>query len=147
MSERTLLRAQLVEVRLPRWHRWVLYAGFVLVAATGVVWTFSHDVLALGPNILERAMLKVHGASSFMALMLFGSVVPHHMRLAWNARRNRTTGALVVSFFLVLAVSAYGLYYAGEDLREFTRWLHIYVGILGCVALPLHIRVGRRNHF
>lgn len=141
------MRAQLVEVRLPRWHRWVLYAGFVLVAATGIVWTFSHDVLALGPNTLERTMLEVHGASSFVALMLFGSLVPQHMRLAWITRRNRTSGVLMVTFFLVLAVSAYGLYYAGEDIREFTRWLHIYVGILGCASLPLHIWSGRRNRF
>lgn len=51
----------------------------------------------------------------------------------------------MVSCFLALAVSAYGLYYMADESREFIRWLHIGVGVIGSAGLPLYDRLGRRS--
>ena len=145
MSQPEKLRLQIPELRLPGWHRRAVYVAFIVVAASGVIWTLSHDLLNLGPNALERFVLRLHAAGAFFTLAIFGSLIPHHIRVAWIARRNRASGALIVTCFVVLAVSAYGLYYIGEDARGFTRWLHIAVGVLGCAALPAHIWLGRHS--
>lgn len=138
---------EVAEIRLATWHRRSVYIVLVVVAVTGIVWTLCHDLFGLAPNAFERVTLELHAAAAFFSLAALGSLAPHHIRLAWNARRNRISGALVLAGLLVLVGSAYALYYAGEDLRDVMKWIHIAIGIAITVGVPLHIVWGRRAKF
>lgn len=132
-------------VRMHHWHRRLTYLGLLIVAVTGIAWTVSHDALEAGPNAFERWMLMVHGGASFAAMMIFGSVLPQHVRIAWRLRRNRLIGALVLTALAVLVLTAYALYYGNEELRPFVKWSHVGIGVLAALLMPLHIWRGRRR--
>jgi len=89
--------------------------------------------------------MKIHGAAAMVFLVVFGALVPLHMRRAWKAKRNLTTGIFIVMACLVLIISGYGLYYWGEpDSRINISLIHLGFGILFPVFLLAHALIGRR---
>jgi hypothetical protein len=93
----------------------------------------------------EAIRLKLHGAGAFLALLALGSLLAQHIRFGWSARRNRTSGSLLGGFAALIVLTGYGLYYAGEDLREWSKWTHLALGTLAFIAPPLHVWLGRRT--
>lgn len=90
--------------------------------------------------------MKVHGAGAMAILVLVGMLLTGHVRIAWRARRNRSSGSLFLAAFGILAVTGYGLYYAGgEQLRAWTSWIHLAVGLALPFLLILHIWLGKRT--
>jgi len=78
--------------------------------------------------------------------VLFGSLMPFHVRVGWRRKRNRTTGAVMLATNAALIVTAFGLYYAGaERARDWASDLHIGVGLALPALLALHIVRGRRH--
>ncbi len=132
-------------ILLKHWHRQLVYLVCLLVSLTGVLWFFSHDLLHADPNDFQRWMLTLHGAASFLATMIFGSLLTNHVRIGWAMKRNLVSGLLVFAMFCMLIITAFLLYYGSEDYRSYERWLHIGLGILGFVVLPLHVLLGRRS--
>lgn len=45
----------------------------------------------------------------------------------------------------VAVATGYGLYYTSAALRDWCKWLHLALGPVAFVALPLHIWLGRRR--
>src|SRR5438445_9951307 len=88
------------------------------------------------PGELQRALLVLHGVSAFAALIVFGSLVPLHMRSGWLAAETSRAGRVLPSLMAVLIVTALLLYYGGEDTREAARWIHIGVSLLAIAAFP-----------
>ena len=53
-------------------------------------------------------MLKLHGAAAMAGLIIYGSLLPIHIRHAWTIRRNIFLGiSLVVVLMLLLTISGY----------------------------------------
>lgn len=136
-------RQGIATIRLHPWHRVLVYLVLFIIAATGLFWTVLEDVLMQGPGPLPALLLKTHGICSAVALMVFGSLLPTHMRLAWRHRRNVSTGLLITLSMAVVSVTATALYYGSEEWRDLTRWTHILVGAGMVLVLPLHVLVGR----
>lgn len=131
-------------VRLALWHRRFVLWTLVAIAASGTVWWVCMDLVTLEPGPLARTLAVVHGGASFVALVAFGSLLPLHVRLSWQARRNRQTGVLSIGVFALLGLTAFALYYGSEHLRGVAHGVHVAVGLAAIACLPFHIWSGRR---
>ena len=138
-------------LRLSARHRAWFYGAFAALWVSGVAWlalhwwVARHDADAM-PDSSEPWLLNVHGAAAMLALILFGTLIPLHVRPGWRARRNRRTGATMVGVAGALMVTGYGLYYAGgESLRTLTRYVHDGVGTALPLVVAWHVWRGRRS--
>ena len=128
---------------LSRLHRLALHGAFAVLFLTGVAWAVLSGALNW-PGYhgnMERAeivpvLLDIHGAAAMVALIVLGSLVPQHIKLAWKGQLNRLTGALMILTQTLLVGTGYGLYYAGDTgWREWSHSLHLTLGL----AFPLVI--------
>ncbi|WP_063898165.1 hypothetical protein [Burkholderia ubonensis] len=124
-------------------HYRLTLAILTIVALSGLVYCGVRDVAQVEDWPWSHPLLQAHGAFSFLSLILLGSLLPQHIRFAWNARRNLVTGLIALGTMAILAISAYGLYYAPEEWHLLMKWTHIAIGVALVAAIPLHIVVGR----
>ncbi len=80
------------------------------------------------------------------ALLVLGALVPLHVLPAWRSRRNRPSGLLICRVMAVLIVSAYGLYYSGDECwRAVLSAVHSWLGLAAPLLLAGHLWLGRRS--
>jgi hypothetical protein len=137
-------------LRLSSGFRLGLYAVLTLLFVTGVAWLVADWQKAILASDTWQAIaawsLMVHGGGAMAILLLLGALLPLHVYRAWRGRRNRASGALMVTLNSVLIATAFGLYYSGSDaIRFWTSNIHIAVGLLLPVFLVAHIALGRRS--
>ncbi|MEA1674725.1 hypothetical protein [Nitrospirillum sp. BR 11163] len=137
---------------LSRGHRRWLHRAMIAVALTGLIWMlahYGHGPLGLDGHVarsVEAWCMKLHGAAVMAALVAFGSVLPHHVRLAWRARRHRLSGGGLIAAVLTLVLTGYGLYYLGdEDWHDYASWGHQVLAVAAVAACVIHLRSGRRT--
>jgi hypothetical protein len=135
---------------MKRWLKGWLYAVLALLVASAAMWLLSHygaDPQTASPLLREGTWMKIHGAAAIAALVLLGAALQGHVIGAWRARTNRTTGSLMLSGALLLAVTGYLLYYfVDEGSHPLVGTAHWAVGF----ALPLvflfhRLRPGRNT--
>jgi cytochrome bd-type quinol oxidase subunit 2 len=120
----------------------VVYFVFALLLATGIVWLWAQTNLDEA-NRVSSLMLKLHGAGSMAAMILLGALF-NHVRKGWEGRKNRASGLTLLLVVLLLVVTGYGLYYAGdEQLRSLISHWHTWIGLGVSLILPTHALVGR----
>ena len=125
-------------MRLGFWQKTALFVTTAIVGLTGVLWFVLHDMLDAEPGDVQRWLLMLHGMSSYVQLVVIGSLLPHHVWSGWAHRRNILTGVTVTAMMAALAMTGLALYYGGAELQHSARWLHLAVG-LGCFVLfPAH---------
>lgn len=139
-------------VRLGRWHQIFLYSTSTVLVVSGALWLLFHHFVTVpgdfGPTIhpIEPWWMRIHGLGSALFLIGFGSVLPGHVRRAWQSRRNRFSGT---SFFAVLGtliLTGYVLYYAGtENLRQTLSVTHWLLGLVFPVLIGWHVWRGRKS--
>jgi hypothetical protein len=134
---------------LKRLQRYFLYTVLALLFLSGVAWA-CWNYLAASPGDFETSAkawaMKIHGAAAMAVLVLIGMLLTAHVRFAWRARRNRANGSVFLTAFAVLAITGYGLYYAGgERLRAWTSCIHLTVGLALPVLLLIHVVLGRKT--
>ena len=92
------------------------------------------------------ALAALHAAAGLALLLFVGALWAVHMRSGWRNRRQRASGALLGAGALLLALSALGVYYLGdEQWAALAALSHL---LLGLLALPLflwHWLRGRRR--
>ena len=137
-------------IRLGRWHQGAVYGATAALAVSGIIWLVLHYFLAVpgeyGPQIhpLEPWMLRLHGAAAMAGLIIYGSLLPVHIRRAWSIRRNIVLGIGLVAFMLLLTVTGYLLYYAGdENTRPVISAAHWILGLAVPALLVWHVVSGR----
>ncbi len=97
-------------------------------------------------NAWRPFLLQLHGAGAFAALLLLGALVPLHVVPAWKSRRNRASGVGILLTMGVLVVSAYALYYCGDERwRAALSGLHSWLGLASPFAIAGHLWLGRRS--
>lgn len=136
--------------RLPRWQERAVYLSFGLLLATGLAWlVLDHWVRVAGEfgpehHPAEHWMLIFHAVGAYAFLVIVGAMIPVHIPLGWNQRRNRLSGVTLVGILALLGLTALGLYYIGEDtLRASTSLVHWVVGIVAVPGLLLHVTRNR----
>ena len=134
-------------IRLAFIHRYFIYLIWGLLTVTGCYFAYVQDWQMQLPTNLTVVTLKLHGIAAAIMLILLGSLMTVHIKLSLRSRRNIVTGLGLLSFMLVLSLTGTGLYYSPEDWHEMVKWIHIWVGLIVTVVLPLHIIVGRRLRY
>lgn len=136
--------------RLPRWQEWTVYVSFSLLVATGIAWLLLEKFVRVagefGPehHPAEHRMLVAHGAVAYVFLIVGGAMVPVHIALGWNTKRNLKTGLTLAGTCVVLALTALGLYYVPDDIsRSWVSFIHWAVGLVAVPALLIHALIGR----
>ena len=136
-------------MRLSRGHRhWVYWSGAALFA-TGALWLVyrfflrEHGEFGEPPHPMEEWWLRLHGTFAVLMLVIAGSLLPVHVRVGWDQRKNRVAGSVVIAIITLLTVSGYVLYYSDEETRPVASALHWIIGLGAPVALVWHIVTGR----
>jgi hypothetical protein len=137
-------------IRLGPLHKLSVHAVTLMLFVSGAAWmVFERWVRVAGelgpaPHPLQPWLLRAHGAAAMAGLILFGSLLPVHMRPAWNAGRKRVDGAVMAASQALLIVTGYGLYYfAGDGARAAAAGIHEVLGLLTPAALLWHVLRGR----
>ena len=138
-----------MSIPLPRRHERLIYLAVAVLVLSGLVWLAGRYGLRPDPELphpLEAWALKLHGAAAMLGLLALGSVLPQHVRFAWRARRNRMSGATILSLAGALIVTGYGLYYAAdENLRPWISLGHWGSGLVLPAGMIWHVVAGRRK--
>ena len=152
LQHHTLPSGMLLQFKLERWHRRALYGLIAALYCSGMGWVIAHFKLrSIGQfgeliHPLEHWSMQVHGALQIPASFLLGALLFAHMRRAYRAGRNRSSGLCMIAVLLCLAVSGYGLAYLS---REVSRSIWSYAHWLPGAALPMllwiHINHGRAS--
>jgi len=137
-------------LRLNRWFRRGLYGVLTLMFLTGMIWLVADWKKSAPDGEMWQSMaawlLMAHGGGAMITLLLLGAVLPVHAHRSWRGRRNRTSGAIMVTMNAVLITTSFGLYYMGsEAIRPWLSDIHIGAGICLPIFLVAHILLGRRT--
>jgi len=81
-------------LQLERWHRWMIYLIVLMLLFTGIVWARLQNLEQSGPpdsllRTVKPWLLKIHGLSAMVFMVLIGTLLPVHVRHAWHAKKNR----------------------------------------------------------
>jgi len=131
-------------------HRLALYAVSLALFLSGAAWAWIHrlDEAGQAGEALRRAnakLIAVHGLVAVGFVLVLGTLLPGHVRRAWNARKNRGQGAFFLAAMGLLTASGYALYYLGDDpWRRAGSGLHLWLGLIAPILLFWHIRTGKR---
>jgi len=124
----------------------------IALLISGALWLVFHYFVTIGGEFGERRhpleawWLRLHGAAAMAFLIALGTLLPIHVRRAWQLGRNNLTGVAVLSVVAALVITGYGLYYAGgENLRVWISVVHWVIGLTGIPVLILHASVGKRK--
>lgn len=135
---------------LPKWHEWLIYGSVGLLTLTGLAWLlldkFGKVEGEFGPekNPALPWLLSSHGVLAYLFVIAAAMLVPVHIRLGWNARRNRWSGLGIVALGVFLALTGLLLYYASaEGLRQLGSTLHWLIGLLLPILLIMHLVRGK----
>lgn len=137
-------------LQLSRRHLAWLYSATAILWATGAAWVwiamFSRDETNPGAAAARPWLMKVHGGFAMVLLVVLGTLIPLHIRRGWRNRMNRKTGGGLVTTFVVLIATGYGLYYlGGEATRQAASQIHWIVGLAVPAIIAVHIWAGRRG--
>jgi hypothetical protein len=139
-------------IRLGFWHQTSVYGATALLVISGALWLVLHFFMMTQGEFgethhpLEIWMLKLHGAAAMAGLIIYGSLLPIHIRRAWTIRRNIYLGIGLVAIMLMLTITGYLLYYAGgEETRPVISVTHWVIGVIVPVLLAWHVISGKRR--
>lgn len=137
---------------LPKWHEWLVYLASGLLTLTGAAWLlldrFGKVHGEFGPEQSPALpwLLMAHGVIAYAFLVVAAMLLPVHVRLGWNAGRNRKSGLILVSVALFLAITGLGLYYlSAEALRALSSTGHWVIGVALPIGLIVHVLRGKRG--
>jgi hypothetical protein len=123
----------------------VLVTGLLLVPTT-LVMRLEMDLAWRLPGDARILTAAFHAVLGFAVAMLLGALWSVHMRAGWRRRRHRISGTLSAVLLVLLAASAVGVYYLGEESAGVIAALaHIGLGVALLVPFGWHWLAGRRS--
>ena len=100
----------------------------------------------LEPHAWQYPVLKVHGAASFLMMLLYGFMLGGHVKFAWKKKPIAKLGVVLMALPAILMITAYLLYYiADEYSREAVALIHLVMGFILPFILTLHIMAHRKT--
>ncbi|MEE9331877.1 MAG: hypothetical protein V3U89_06565 [Methylophilaceae bacterium] len=132
--------------RMPFWQSFSTHTIFIICALSGVLYLLAQEFQIMPLPLKKYNLLITHGISSYIFALLFGAVIPTHIKAGWKKKRNKTTGSLMVITMSLLLISGLFLYY-GADTREAALWVHWVIGCGLVLLFPIHFIRGRRANY
>ena len=141
-----------ISVKMPHWLKRLLFGVLTLSWLSGVTfyvlnrWFGIEGEFGTQKHPWQYPVLQIHGFAAFIMLMSLGAVIAHHVPAAWKTKRLRWAGISLFSVLGVQLISAYLLYYLGnEDIRPIVSTIHTYNGLCIPLVLTVHIMLGIRS--
>lgn len=131
---------------LPFWQSFSTHTIFLICAISGVLYLLAHEFEIKALRVENHSILVVHGFAAYFFVLLFGAVMPTHIKAGWKNKRNRLSGGLMVAAMALLLVSGLFLYY-GDVTRDAALWVHWVIGCGLVLLFPLHFIRGRRANY
>ena len=131
---------------LPKWQSISTHLIFTICAASGVLYLLSHEFEIAPLSVKNHTILSVHGFSAYFFILLFGALLPNHIKGGWQNKRNRISGSLMVLVMSLLLLSGLILYY-GDLMRDVALWVHWIIGGGLVLLFPFHFVMGRRANY
>jgi hypothetical protein len=129
-------------------ERWLYWVGGVL-ALSGVGWLVCHYGLrgpGPAPHPLEVWWLRLHGASMVGFLIMFGMLLPGHVKHGWRQGLNLGSGLPLLIATGLLILTGYGLYYIVSDaVRDWVSVVHWGLGLAAVATVGLHVVLGKQQ--
>ena len=145
-------------MKVSRSTRIWLYGTFSILFVTGLAWFCLHrqsvglDRSGADWHVsLQPWLLKIHGAAAMAFLVVFGVLIPTHIKKGIAAQRKLFSGFAVIGIMAALTVTGYALYYAGGvNMRAVASGIHTFIGVASPGLLALHVLYApikrRRKH-
>lgn len=131
--------------RLAAWQIWTLSLSGAGLWLTGAIWLVLHYFFEIEgeygteTNPLEPWMLKIHGLLLIPALLALGGLLVVHIPKGWRQKSQRSAGLILTAILIILILSGYLLYYAGDaDLRQVSSLVHWLFGLFVPAAFIWH---------
>lgn len=131
---------------LPFWQSFSTHTIFLICAISGVLYLLAHEFEIKALAIENHSILITHGFSAYFFVLLFGAVMPTHIKAGWKSKRNKISGSLMVIVMALLLLSGLFLYY-GDETRDAALWVHWVIGGGLVVLFPFHLLAGRRANY
>jgi hypothetical protein len=128
---------------MPAWQAISTHLIFLLCAVSGVLYLLAHEFEIAPFTIKNHSILIAHGVTAYLFVLLFGAVMPVHIKSGWKTKRNRISGSLMLAVMGLLIISGLILYY-GVDTRDAALWVHWVIGCGLVLLFPAHYLLGRR---
>lgn len=131
---------------LPFWQSFSTHTIFLICAISGVLYLLAHEFEIKALAVENHSILIAHGFASYLFVLLFGAVMPNHIKGGWHNNRNRISGGAMVLVMALLLLSGLFLYY-GDETRDAALWVHWIIGCGLVLLFPLHFIRGRRANY
>ncbi len=119
---------------------WFYNTGWILWISGGAWWIFHR------PGLSIPWLLAIHGAAAMIFLVVFGVLIPTHIKKGRAAGKNLASGHTLIAVTVGLAVTGYGLYYSGnETLRAWTSAAHSILGLGSPLLIAWHLFFRRKR--
>ena len=131
---------------MPFWQSFSTHIIFIICAVSGVLYLLAHEFEIKVLSVENHSILIVHGFAAYFFVLLFGAMMPNHIKAGWKSKRNRLSGGLMVAVMSMLLISGLFLYY-GNETRDAALWVHWVIGGGLVLLFPLHFIRGRRANY
>ena len=131
---------------MPFWQSFSTHLIFIICAVSGVLYLLAHEFEIKALSVENHSILIVHGFAAYYFVLLFGAMMPNHIKAGWKNRRNRLSGGSMVVVMSLLLISGLFLYY-GNETRDVALWMHWVIGCGLVLLFPLHFIRGRRANY
>jgi hypothetical protein len=114
----------------------LLLVSFVLNAGSGIgLWIWP-----------EHSWRVFHGWTIPPFLITLGVIWRVHILRGWRIRKNRLSGVITLTVFLLLTISGWAIYYSGSDkIQESMSKAHIWLGLAVSFIFLVHAVLGLRS--
>jgi hypothetical protein len=132
----------------------ILYGSVLTSFLSGSLWYVLHHWFVtegdFGPqhSPAEPILIRIHGASAFIVMIVFGWVLGRHVPIGWRSQRSRKSGIVVITATAAMVLTGYSLYYlVGEESHDSIALLHLSLGWGLILTLCIHIwKAVKRRH-
>lgn len=131
---------------LALWQSLSTHIIFFICALSGVLYLLAHEFEITVLMVKNHTLLSIHGFAAYFFVLLFGAVIPHHIKAGWHNKRNRISGGLMIVVMVLLLLSGLFLYY-GAVTRDAALWVHWIIGCGLVLLFPFHFVMGRRANY
>lgn len=131
---------------LPFWQSFSTHSIFIICAVSGILYLLAHEFALKALAVENHSLLVVHGFAAYFFTLLFGAVMPNHIKAGWKSKRNKISGSLMITVMSLLLISGLFLYY-GDVTREAALWVHWVIGVGLVLLFPFHFIAGRRANY